>query len=123
MGENGLARAWRRFTSSNAELESEQLVKEALDCGATPLARCGNRSLVTVSGTVASVRMQPRGTTRWLEVELKDGSGTVTLIWMGRRSIPGVTPGSKLKVVGRITWQERRPVMFNPSYEILHVAR
>ncbi|MVA75731.1 DNA-binding protein [Auraticoccus sp. F435] len=117
------SRALARLVSSNEELESEQLQREVRQCGATPLAECADRSRVTASGTVTCITMQPRGTTRWLQVDLKDGSGTLTLVWMGRRSIPGIEPGVRLKVEGRITTVEGQRVMFNPRYELLSVAR
>lgn len=116
------SRALSRLVSSNEELESEQLQREVRQCGATPLARCTDRSRVTVSGTVSCITMQPRGTTRWLQADLKDGSGTLTLVWMGRRSIPGIEPGSRLKVDGRITTMDGQRTMFNPRYELLAAA-
>lgn len=116
------SRALSRLFSTNEELESEQLQREVRQCGATPLVRCADRARVTVSGTVSCITMQPRGTTRWLQVDLKDGSGTMTLVWMGRRSIPGIEPGVRLKVDGRITTMEGGRVMFNPRYELLAPA-
>ena len=41
--ENMLQRALRRFTSSNAELESEELQRNVREEGATPISECEDR--------------------------------------------------------------------------------
>lgn len=112
-------RALARLVSSNEQIEAEDLQRESRRCGATPLISCTDRTQVTIGGTVSAVTLQPRGTTNWLQVDLRDGSGVLTLVWMGRRSIPGITPGTRLKVDGRITTLEGRRMMFNPRYELL----
>jgi hypothetical protein len=53
-----------------------------------------------------------------LEAELYDGSGTVTLIWLGRRRIRGIDPGRSVVVHGRLTKQDGRPTIYNPAYEL-----
>ena len=54
-----------------------------------------------------------------LEVELRDGSGAVTLVWLGRRQIPGIDCGQTLKVWGRISCHEGRRLVYNPRYELM----
>lgn len=41
------------------------------------------------------------------------------VIWLGRRRIPGVDPGSELRLEGMVTFRDGLPTMFNPRYEIL----
>ena len=53
-----------------------------------------------------------------LEASLYDGSGMVTLVWLGRRKIAGIKPGVDLKASGRVSCQEGRRVIFNPRYEL-----
>ncbi|RCK71350.1 DNA-binding protein [Desertihabitans brevis] len=118
-----LTRAWSRLVSSDEELESADLQQEVRQCGATPLTACTDRDRVTASGAISAVTLQPRGNTRWLQADLKDGSGLLTLIWMGRRSIPGIEPGAHVKVQGRITTLDQQRVMFNPRYELLRCPR
>jgi hypothetical protein len=114
-----LRRAVRRITSEDAEIEADDLQQQVADGGAAPVATCVERSRVTVLGTVRSLTLRPRAGTPTLEVELYDGSGTVTLIWLGRREIAGITPGRQLRAVGRITSDGSRRVIFNPRYELL----
>ena len=47
-----------------------------------------------------------------------DGTEGVTLIWLGRRRIPGIEPGRTMRVRGRIALREGRKVLYNPYYEI-----
>ena len=117
--ENMLQRALRRFTSSNAELESEDLQRNVREEGATPIQECEDRERVQLTGTVSAVTINPRAGHPALEVELRDGSGAVTLVWLGRRQIPGIDCGRTLKVWGRISCHEGRRLVYNPRYELM----
>jgi hypothetical protein len=114
-----LRRAVRRLASDNEVIEAEDLQRQAVSDGATRVAHCPNREPVTILGTVKSLTFRPRAGAPALEVELYDGSGVVTLIWLGRRELAGVTPGRKIRASGRITTSGGRRVMFNPRYEFV----
>ena len=118
-GENMLQRALRRFTSSNAELESEELQRNVREEGAMPIGECEDRQRVQLTGTVSTVTINPRAGHPALEVELRDGSGAVTLVWLGRRQIPGIDCGRTLKVSGRISCHEGRRLIYNPRYKLI----
>jgi RecG-like helicase len=118
--EGRLARALRRLASSNADLESQDLQQRVRDEGAVPIRTCEDRQQVALTGTVATVTITPRGGHPALEVELRDGSGSVNLVWLGRRQIPGIDPGRSIKVWGRISCHEGRRLMYNPRYELLN---
>ena len=117
--ENMLQRALRRMTSSNAELESEDLQRSVRQEGSVPIQNCEDRQRVQLTGTVSTVTINPRGGHPALEVELRDGSGAVTLLWLGRRQIPGIDCGQTLKVWGRISCHEGRRLVYNPRYELM----
>jgi RecG-like helicase len=117
--ENMLQRALRRITSSNAELESEELQRNVREEGSVPIQNCEDRERVQLTGTVSSVTITPRAGHPALEVELRDGSGAVTLVWLGRRQIPGIDCGRTLKVWGRISCHEGRRLVYNPRYELM----
>jgi DNA/RNA endonuclease YhcR with UshA esterase domain len=53
-----------------------------------------------------------------MEADLFDGTGSVTLIWLGRRNIAGVQPGRRIVVHGRLTNIRGRRAIYNPSYEL-----
>jgi hypothetical protein len=114
-----LRRAVRRMASEDSEIEADDLQRQAVSSGATTVAKCGERQLVTVHGTVRSLTLRPRAGAPSLEVELYDGSGSVTLVWLGRREIAGMSPGRQLRATGRITSNGNRRMIFNPRYELI----
>ncbi|MFT4226064.1 OB-fold nucleic acid binding domain-containing protein [Micropruina sp.] len=119
MPANPFERALRWFGRSTEELDSEAAVKAAQASGAMTIADCADRQRATLRGRIAVLTLRPRSGTPWLEAELTDGSGSITLIWMGRREIPGLIAGRELKVTGRVSWVDGRRRMYNPYYELL----
>ena len=117
--ENMLQRALRRLATSNDELESEELQRHVREEGAVPIQTCEDRQQVSLTGSISTVTLSPRAGHPALEVELRDGSGGVTLVWLGRRQIPGIDAGRTLKVWGRISCHEGRRLVYNPRYELL----
>lgn len=117
---NLFRRALRRIASSNEELEAEDRLKVVRETGSTPISSCADRQVVDLCGDVSTVTINPRDGKPALEVELRDGSGSVTLVWLGRRRIPGIEPGREIKVTGRISCagDGQQRVMFNPRYEL-----
>src|SRR5215213_11021606 len=120
--ENMFQRALRRLASSNAELESEELQQNVRETGAVPIRSCEDRQQVELIGQISTVTINPRGGHPALEVELRDGSGAVTLVWLGRRQIPGIDPGRHLRVSGRISCHDGGRLIYNPRYELLGTA-
>ena len=117
--DNMLQRALRRITSSTAELESEELQRNVREEGSVPIQNCEDRERVQLTGTVSTVTISPRAGHPALEFELRDGSGAVTLVWLGRRQIPGIDCGRTLKVWGRISCHDSRRLIYNPRYELM----
>ncbi len=109
----------RRMLSSHQELVAGEREQEAVGAGATPIRDLQPHTMGTVQGTVSMLTLNPRSGSAWLEAELHDGTGSLKLIWMGRRVIPGIIPGVKMRVEGRITLHEGNPAIFNPAYELV----
>ena len=103
--ESKLRRVLHRVTASNEALADDDLQRSSLDAGASTIAEV--------------LTLNPRGSNRWLEAELRDGTGAVTLIWMGRRRIPGLRAGRHVNVEGMITEADGHRVIYNPRYTIL----
>lgn len=99
-------------------MEAKELQIDTVKAGCCPIAQVDDRARVELRGSLRTVTLRPRGGVPALEAELYDGSGVITLIWLGRRRIAGIEPGRAIKVEGRIGVQERMPVMFNPRYEL-----
>jgi hypothetical protein len=115
---NLLRRAIDRLTATSEQVEAQELAEQTIDRGSTPVLSCTSGGRVRVSGTIRALRLRPVGGVQALEADLFDGSGTLTVIWLGRRRIPGIDAGRSICVHGRLTRQGGRAVMFNPAYEL-----
>jgi len=113
-----LSRVATRLSSTELEFEARALLEDAGRRGATPIAELADRVDATVHGAVRSVTLRPRVNVPALVVELYDGSKTLNLIWLGRRRIGGIVPGTYLTARGRVTFKHGVATMFNPAYEI-----
>ena len=111
-------RALSRLTADEMELESRELANESASAGATHVSQCSVGAPVCVAGSLRAVVLRPRAGVPTLEAELYDGTGTVTLIWLGRRRIRGIDPGRQLVARGRLTRHDGRETIYNPSYEL-----
>jgi hypothetical protein len=111
-------RALSRLTADEMELESRELAHESSSAGATHVSQCSIGAPVCVAGSLRAVVLRPRAGVPTLEAELYDGTGTVTLIWLGRRRIRGIDPGRQLVARGRLTRHDGRETIYNPSYEL-----
>ena len=78
-----------------------------------------DRERVCLRGTLRTVTLRPRGGVPALEAELYDGTGSITVIWLGRRQIAGVVPGRSVEVQGRIGRHDGQRIMYNPRYELM----
>lgn len=107
-----------RLVSSNDELVSEQLAHDAESAGCQQIQRARIRERVHLRGTIQAITLSPEEEHRRLDVELDDGTGNITLVWMGRRLIPGIDVGRTIDVWGTLTISDGRRVIFNPSYEL-----
>ncbi len=91
------------------------------DRGVTHVGSCGQGERVTILGRLRFVDLRPTDALATLVAELYDGTDAVQLVWLGRRSIPGVEPGRTLKARGRISYRDGHKVMYNPDYELMPV--
>jgi amino acid transporter len=87
--------------------------------GAKPISQVQNREKAKVAGRVKSVTVKPWGDTASLQVELTDDHGSITLVFLGRRQIAGLTPGSRIVAEGTVGTLKGRPGMINPDYEFV----
>jgi hypothetical protein len=113
-----LSRLTARLASTESQLEDLELKEDTWRLGATPIADLEDRAAATVCGAVRSVTLRPRVNVPALVVELYDGSKTLNLVWLGRRRIAGILPGTSLTAHGRVTYWHGIPTIFNPAYEI-----
>jgi amino acid transporter len=106
------------LTAPQEELHAQEIRAEVAQTSATPIAECADHDVVSVAGTLRTVTLRPRGTSLTMEADLWDGTGNLTLIWLGRREIRGVRPGRRVVAHGRVARIKDQRVMYNPSYEL-----
>ncbi|SDS18547.1 hypothetical protein SAMN04488570_1319 [Nocardioides scoriae] len=104
-----------RWASSDRE-EARELRKDTRKAGLVTIEDAVDRERVILQGTLKTVSLRPRGGVPALEAELYDGSGSIFVVWLGRRRIAGISPGRGIRVVGRIGVQDGHRVMYNPRY-------
>ncbi len=112
----------RRLSTGREALEAEEVRAEISQQADTPdcipIAETRRRELVNLTGTLRAVTLRPRGPSLTMEADLWDGTGSVTLVWLGRRDIPGIQPGRRIVVHGRLSTIKGEPTIFNPQYEL-----
>jgi hypothetical protein len=108
----------RRLVASEAELDAEELQREAVQLGCACAHDVKRGETVSVSGRLRTVVYTPRTNLPTLEADLYDGTDVVTLVWLGRRQIAGIEPGRQLTARGRIAVRDDRKVIYNPYYEL-----
>jgi cytochrome c-type biogenesis protein CcmE len=79
----------------------------------------GTRSRVRLAGVVRRITVRPLEGNESLEALLYDGTGEVTVVWMGRRTIPGLNLGTRLVVEGLLAAHRSGRRMVNPSFEFV----
>ena len=113
-----ISRVAARLARSGSQRQGDDLQEATGRPGATPIVDLVDRSQATVCGTVRSVTLRPRANLPALVAQVDDGSQRLNLIWLGRRRIGGIVPGTHLSAHGRVTFSHGIPTIFNPAYEI-----
>jgi hypothetical protein len=86
---------------------------------ARPIGSLHGPEKVTVEGRVISLSIRPVEQNSVLAVEVADETGTLTALFYGRKHIPGLECGSRIRLQGSVGIRNGRPVMINPIYELL----
>jgi hypothetical protein len=83
----------------------------------TPIGVAQHRHQVTISGRVHAIRVQPRAEVATLECALRDNTGTINLVFLGRKHVAGIEPGTQLTVTGVVGMRQGRLEIINPDYQ------
>jgi hypothetical protein len=117
---NRISSYFKNLMANQVDLDAEQLRNSAELMGASAAAKCVVGESVKVSGTIRAIRVRPQDSVPMMEAELWDGSGYLTLLWLGRREIKGIVPGRFLVAQGRISrGPKMQPAIYNPRYELM----
>lgn len=104
--------------ASTSEAHARELREEHAATGVS-IEEAPDRELIELQGQLRTVTLRPRGGVPALEADLYDGTGILTLVWLGRRQIAGIEPGRVVRVRGRIGRHDGHRVLYNPRYELL----
>ena len=107
-----------RLTKPTDEIDREKLTSWCDAHGGAPLDAVECRSPVFVAGEVRSVRIVPRAGADALEATVVDGRGAITAVFLGRRRVPGFTPGRRVVLQGVVTQHRAERFIYNPVYTL-----
>jgi amino acid transporter len=98
----------------------ENGARPAFPAGVTAIGELepgGKRAVV--EGRVRAVEIRPVEQNCVFECTVDDDTGMLTVMFYGRTGIPGVEPGTRLRLAGKVGMRSGGPVMVNPAYELL----
>jgi amino acid transporter len=84
-----------------------------------PIGNISWRKRAHVQGRVNSIKSAPSNASPFVEVEVWDETGGVTLQFLGRREITGLEVGAQLRAEGMVGENNGQLIILNPSYEIV----
>ena len=87
--------------------------------GVSAIAEVGAVRKATVEGRVRAVEIHPFANSCVFEAAVADETGTLTAKFYGRTHIPGFDPGTRVRLVGKVSMLEDGPAMINPAYELM----
>ncbi len=119
MGQPGRLRGFlARLTESDEQRLAEEIERWAEHIpGTVRVARANVRDRAKVAGVVKRITVRPMEGSEALEALVSDGTGEIRIVWMGRRSIPGLKLGTRIVVEGVVAEQRGERRMVNPTFE------
>jgi hypothetical protein len=112
-------RVLERLRMTPEQMDADSMAAASQRRGGKPIRDLADRQVATVSGAIRSIILRPATEVPALVAELYDGTEPLTLVWLGRREILGIHPGTVLKATGRVTRYRGVKTIFNASYEII----
>jgi hypothetical protein len=87
--------------------------------GVKPIGALGAGGKATVEGRVRSVEIRPVEQNCVFACTVDDQTGELTAMFYGRTGIPGIGPGTRLRLEGVVSMRADGPAMINPAYELV----
>jgi hypothetical protein len=107
--------------SSDGDFRADQRLdpdENPLPVCITPIVDARARVRARFEGDVRRIRIHSLAAVPTLEVQLDDGSGRISALFMGRRGISGIECGRRLAIEGAPVDGERGLTLYNPAYEL-----
>ncbi|HEV3449945.1 MAG TPA: amino acid permease [Acidimicrobiia bacterium] len=102
-----------------APVEAERPKPELQVEGAVPIDTVRERQRVRIAGRVHALRVQPWAGQPTLECTITDGTGRITVVFLGRRHIAGIEPGARVVIDGIVGTRSGQLIILNPDYRLL----
>jgi RecG-like helicase len=113
-----LGRFFARFRQTDEERLTEEIRSWAGSIpGTRRIGECPLRERVHVAGVVRRLTVRPVEGFESLDALVTDGTGEVTVRWMGRHHIPGLGLGTRVVLEGVIGKDREGLRMVNPEFE------
>ena len=114
--------AIRRFFDRLTESDEARMASdiEVWSCTVPGTVRIGDappRGRVKIAGVIKRITVFPMADHESLEALVSDGTGEVTVVFMGRRGIGGLSLGTRVVVEGVVGEQRGARKMINPRLE------
>ncbi len=94
--------------------------RSAVPEGATAIGElAAGGSKAVVEGRVRSVEIRPVEHNCVFECIIDDETGVLTAMFYGRTGIPGLVPGTRVRLAGKISVRAGGRLMTNPAYELV----
>ena len=84
----------------------------------TQIAARNDRGRRVVTGRVHTMRIKPVGQSSILACTITAQNEELTALFYGRTHIPGIEPGTSLRLRGQVTDSSGGKIMINPAYEL-----
>ena len=115
----GIRSFGKRLTADTLEIDSERLCERFKEYDFINIADSQSRTRTKLAGEIKRMRIKPRSGVPAVELVINDGTGEATVIFSGRRNIPGVDHGKCIMVDGVPHRDGGRTVILNPAYTLL----
>jgi amino acid transporter len=111
------AKAWAKDGASARELAATPEAQPRP--GVTAIGALSVPGKATVEGRVRAVEIRPVERNCVFECTVSDGTGSLTVMFYGRTHIPGLEPGARVRLDGKVSLRGGGPAMINPAYALL----
>lgn len=98
---------------------SPTVTPRAASDGCIPIEQVRWRCRARVTGRVRSLRVQPWADVPTLQCTLVDPTGGITVVFLGRRHVAGIEPGTRMTVEGVAGMHDTKLAILNPDYSLL----
>lgn len=115
----GIRDIGKNLSADKKEIDTERLCEHFRQYDFVKLSEMQCRQRVKVAGEIKRMRIKPRSGIPAVEIVIGDGTGEVTVIFSGRRNIPGINHGRCIMIDGVPHQDGAQTVVLNPAYTLL----